>query len=106
MQRILGSLGRWLRRHTFPQPAFLRVEAIVRHEPVDMLADLPRADKARALELTLRILMARTPGEIRMYEFLAAVRPAAVAHVEVDDPVRCTELLRPRPARPARSTVR
>ena len=70
---------------------FLWVQFVVLHQPPDGLADLAGADEPRALEFPLRVLVPWAPAEIRVYEFLAAVGPAAVADVEIDDAVRRVE---------------
>ena len=69
------------------------MQVVIRHQPLHGLADLTRADEAAALELPLRSRMAGAPAEVRVDEFLAAVRPATIAYVEIDDPVGGKKLI-------------
>src|SRR5690348_16654577 len=60
---------------------------------LDHLLYLRRRDQPRALEMSGRILMARTPEEILVVEPVPRIVPATVAGVPVDHPIRGCELV-------------
>src|SRR5581483_4333786 len=55
--------------------------------------DVIDGDEARALELPRRVLVPRTPHEVRVVETMMRIVPAAVAGVIVDHPIRRGEFV-------------
>ena len=60
---------------------------------MDVLDDLAGADEAGAFKLPGRVFMAGAPGKIAVDEFFAAVGPAAVADMIINNPVRGIKLI-------------